>query len=163
MSSLRARLAGAAPPSRRLRLDEEVLALVNVLQKVYHDKALTITTRIPPQAVFVGDREDLLELLGNLLDNACKWACQQVLVTMQEQPGLLVVVEDDSPGCPAAVLKQLAERGVRIDESTAGYGLGLAIVKDIVEQYGGDIYFGRASELGGFQVSVSLPAGLSHG
>jgi len=60
------------------------------------------------------------------------------------------------------VLKQLAERGVRIDESTPGYGLGLAIVKDIVEQYGGDIQFGCSSQLGGFQVCVTLPARSAH-
>jgi len=78
----RARLAGAAAPGRRLRLDKEVPALVNVLQKVDQDKTLIITARIPPQAIFLGDREDLLELLGNLLDNACKWARQRVLVTI---------------------------------------------------------------------------------
>jgi len=159
----RARLAGAAAPGRRLRLDKEVPALVNVLQKVDQDKTLIITARIPPQAIFLGDREDLLELLGNLLDNACKWARQRVLVTIQGQPGLFVVIEDDGPGCPPAVLQQLAERGVRLDESTVGYGLGLAIVKDIVEQYGGDIRFGRSSALGGFQVCVTLPVGSSQG
>jgi signal transduction histidine kinase len=152
----RARLAGAAPPGQRLQLAEELPALLDVLHRVYQDKALQITHRIPPHAAIVGDREDLLELLGNLLDNACKWAHQQVQVTIQGQPGLCVIVEDDGPGCPSAVLRQLAERGVRIDESTPGYGLGLAIVKDIVEQYSGDISFGRSRQLGGFQVCVTL-------
>jgi signal transduction histidine kinase len=152
----RARLAGAAPPSQRLRLAEELPALVDVLHRIYQDKALKITYGIAPQAAVVGDREDLLELLGNLLDNACKWAHHQVRVTIQGQPGLRVVVEDDGPGCPSTVLRQLAERGVRIDESTPGYGLGLAIVKDIVEQYSGDISFRRSRQLGGFEVCVTL-------
>jgi signal transduction histidine kinase len=77
-------------------------------------------------------------------------------VTIQGQPELRVIVEDDGPGCSSAVLKQLAERGVRIDEATPGYGLGLAIVKDIVEQYSGEISFGRSGQLGGFQVCVAL-------
>jgi K+-sensing histidine kinase KdpD len=90
------------------------------------------------------------------LDNACKWAHHQVRVTIQGQSGLDVVVEDDDPGCPSAVLRQLAERGVRIDESTPGYGLGLAIVKDIVEQYSADISFGRSRQLSGFEICVTL-------
>jgi signal transduction histidine kinase len=152
----RARLAGAAPPNQRLRLADELPALVDVLHRIYQDKALEITYCIVPQAAVVGDREDLLELLGNLLDNACKWAHHRVQVTIQGQPGLRVVVEDDGPGCPSTVLRQLAERGVRIDESTPGYGLGLAIVKDIVEQYSGDISFKHSRQLGGFEVCVTL-------
>jgi signal transduction histidine kinase len=152
----RARLAGAAPPNQRLQLAEEIPALVDVLHRIYQDKTLEITYCVVPHAAVVGDREDLLELLGNLLDNACKWAHHRVQVTIQGQPELRLVVEDDGPGCPSTVLRQLAERGVRIDESTPGYGLGLAIVKDIVEQYNGDISFRRSRQLGGFQVCVTL-------
>jgi len=158
----RARLAGAALPGRRLLLAEELPALVDVVRRVYQDKRLAVECRIPPQAAFAGDREDVLELLGNLLDNACKWARQRVMVTVQEQPGLAVRIEDDGLGCPPEVLKELAERGVRIDESTTGHGLGLAIVRDIVEQYGGEMGFGRSCELGGFQVWVTLPPRFPH-
>jgi signal transduction histidine kinase len=158
----RARLAGAAMPGRRLVLAEELPALVDVVRRVHQDKRLAVECRIPPQAVFVGDREDILELLGNLLDNACKWARYHVLVTVQDQPGLAVRIEDDGQGCPLEVRKQLAERGVRIDESTTGHGLGLAIVRDIVEQYGGDMGFGRSHQLGGFQVCVTLPPRFPH-
>jgi signal transduction histidine kinase len=154
----RARLAGAAIPGRRLILADELPALVDVVGRVYPDKRLSIECHIPPQAAFAGDREDVLELLGNLLDNACKWARQRVIVTVQNQPGLAVCIEDDGQGCPPEVLKQLAERGVRIDESITGHGLGLAIVRDIVEQYGGDMGFGRSRQLGGFQVCVTLPS-----
>lgn len=153
----RARLAGAVPSRQQLRLAEEIPVLVEALRSIHHDKELDIACRIPPQAVFVGDREDVLELLGNLLDNACQWAHHRVLLTIQEQPDLTIVIEDDGPGCPPEVLKQLAQRGVRVDESTPGHGLGLAIVKDMVEQYGGDISFGCSSHLGGFQVCVTLP------
>jgi signal transduction histidine kinase len=158
----RARLAGAAIPGRRLVLAEELPALVDVVSRVYQDKCLAIACRVPPQAAFAGDREDVLELLGNLLDNACKWARHRVLVAVQDHPGLAVRIEDDGQGCPPEVLKQLAERGVRIDESTTGHGLGLAIVRDIVEQYGGTMEFGRSRQLGGFQVCVTLPPRSSH-
>jgi signal transduction histidine kinase len=154
----RARLAGAVPSRQQLRLAEEISLLVEALRSIHHDKELDIACHIPPQAVFVGDREDVLELLGNLLDNACQWAHHRVVCTIQEQPDLTVVIEDDGPGCPPEVLKQLIRRGVRVDESIPGHGLGLAIVKDIVEQYGGDISFGRSSQLGGFQVCVTLPS-----
>lgn len=158
----RARLAGAAASRQRLCLSEEIARLVSVLQTIHQEKRLDIETRIPPPAVFVGDREDLLELLGNLLDNACQWARQKVILTLQEQPDLTMVIEDDGPGCPPEVLKQLAHRGVRVDENTPGHGLGLAIAKDIVEQYGGDIHFGPSPQLGGFQVCVTLPSGKPH-
>lgn len=155
----RARLADAATYRRRLRLAEEIPHLVSVLQNIYREKRLDIECRVPPQAVFVGDREDFLELLGNLLDNACQWAHQKVILTLQELSDLTMVIEDDGPGCPPEVLKQLAHRGVRVDENTPGHGLGLAIVKDVVDQYGGDIRFGHSHQLGGFQVCVTLPSG----
>jgi signal transduction histidine kinase len=155
----RARLADASTSRQRLRLNEEISHLLSVLQNIYQEKRLVIERRIPPQAVFVGDREDLLELLGNLLDNACQWAQQKVILTLMEQPELTIMIEDDGPGCPPEVLKQLAHRGVRVDENTPGHGLGLAIAKDIVEQYGGDIQFGPSPQLGGFQVCVTLPSG----
>lgn len=154
----RARLSGGATPGRRLVLADELPPLVGALQSVYRDKNLEVTWSIPPEAVFAGDREDVLELLGTLLDNACKWARQRVRVTVQEYEGLAVSIEDDGPGCPPGVLQQLAERGVRIDESTVGHGLGLAIARDIVEQYGGDLQFGSSKALGGLQVWVQLPA-----
>jgi signal transduction histidine kinase len=152
----RARLAGAVASRQRLLLSEEIPLLVSVLHSIYQDKSLDIACRISPQAAFVGDREDILELLGNLLDNACQWAHQRVLLTIEEQPDLTLVIEDDGPGCAPEVLQHLAQRGVRVDESAQGHGLGLAIVKDIVDQYGGDIRFGRSIQLGGFQVCVTF-------
>ena len=112
---------------------------------------------MPKQTVFRGDREDVLELLGNLLDNACRWARHHIAITVEHTSQLYLMVEDDGPGCPAEVLQHLTKRGLRLDESIPGHGLGLAICKDIVQQYNGDIVFGRSGQLGGFLVEVTLP------
>lgn len=153
----RARLAGAAQPGQPLSLKDDIDALSDALKKIYPAKSLDIQSSLPPHRVVIGDREDMLELLGNLLDNACKWARQRVILNVGVQPGVLISVEDDGPGCPPEELGRLSVRGVRIDESTVGHGLGLAIVKDIVEQYSGEIGFGRSDRLGGFRVWVNLP------
>jgi signal transduction histidine kinase len=158
----RARLAGAASTSQRLPLAEAIPQLVQVLRSIYQQKNLAIRCCVPPHAVFVGDREDCLELCGNLLDNACKWAQQRISITAQESTQLILTIEDDGPGCSPQELAQLARRGVRIDESSSGHGLGLAIAKDIVEQYGGRLDFGRSKQLGGLQVRVALPLGYTH-
>lgn len=158
----RARLAGAASTSQRLSLAEAIPQLVQVLQSIYQEKHLAIQCRIPPHVAFVGDREDCLELCGNLLDNACKWAQQRISITAQASTQLILTIEDDGPGCSPQELAQLARRGVRIDESASGHGLGLAIAKDIVEQYGGRLDVGHSEQLGGFQVQVALPLGHAH-
>lgn len=98
-----------------------------------------------------------MELFGNLLDNACKWADQRVLLTVYDKPGLMVSVQDDGPGCAPELRQQLDQRGQRLDESTAGHGLGLAIVRDIVEHYQGSLIFAQSDLLGGFRVDVALP------
>jgi signal transduction histidine kinase len=153
----RARLAGGASPGQRTELAREVAQLVRALRTIYRDKELDIRCEIPPKTVFPGDREDLLELLGNLMDNACKWARQRVRVRAGMAADLSLVVEDDGPGCPEEMLSELARRGARVDESTAGHGLGLSIVRDVVDGYGGRLQFGRSPFLGGFQVQVSIP------
>ena len=153
----RARLAGASAPGWQFRLHEELTPLVETLQRIYADKHLTIEMKLPQGKLFAADREDLLELFGNLLDNACKWAVQRVALTVVESEGLEFTLEDDGPGAPAELRDQLTQRGVRLDESTLGHGLGLAIVKDIVDQYGGEIRFDQSQALGGFFVQVTLP------
>jgi signal transduction histidine kinase len=154
----RARLAGKVQPGRPMVLGEEVRHLVDALKRIYHEKSLEIEWTIPTERVFIGDREDILELLGNLLDNACKWGRSKVILHLEQgADGVLISVEDDGPGCPPEALQRLSERGVRIDESAVGHGLGLAIVKEIVTQYSGEIGFGRSDRLGGFLVLVKLP------
>ena len=153
----RARIVGAALPSGQYDLPTEIESLVQTLRMVYRDNQVNIETRITNDAGCRLDREDLFELLGNLLDNACKWANSQVRLTIVAQPQWTFTVEDDGPGVEQQELDKLTLRGVRIDESTAGHGLGLSIAKDLVEHYGGELLLGRSEELGGFRCSARIP------
>jgi signal transduction histidine kinase len=153
----RARLAGGSVPGRRFTPEEEIPPLLQVLRRIYHDKELTFDCRIAPGMTLSADREDMLELLGNLLDNACKWCRGHIRITVDSEAGPYLRVEDDGPGCTPEQLETLTERGVRIDESIAGHGLGLAIACDIVTSYAGRMHFARSEELGGLSVDVQLP------
>lgn len=154
----RARIAGGGIPGQRVVLAHEVADLLAMLGKIYRDKDLIIEQRLPADSVFPGDRDDMLELLGNLLDNACQWARQRVWLSARlTGDRLSLLIEDDGPGCDADERERLTQRGIRIDEAKAGHGLGLAIVADIVEQYGGSLTLGRSAELGGFLAQVELP------
>lgn len=155
----RARLAGRIGASQIVNLCEETRALVLAMKSLYRNKQLDITCDTATEVYFQGDREDMLELLGNLLDNACKYGRRKVLVTLCEAQEITLTVEDDGPGCPPEMLDRLAQRGVRLDESVGGHGLGLAIAADIVSTYDGTIKFGRSITLGGFLVSVRFPQG----
>ncbi len=153
----RARIAGGGAPGQRILLEREIADLVDTLGRIHRDRDLTFAIRIPPGSGFPGDRDDLLELLGNLLDNACHWAAGTVQLTVAVSAEYLSLrVEDDGPGCPPEQLAWLRQRGTRIDESRAGHGLGLAIAGDIVEQYAGTLTLGRSETLGGFLVEVLL-------
>ncbi|MDX9839444.1 MAG: ATP-binding protein, partial [Azoarcus sp.] len=110
-------------------------------------------------AVFRGEEQDLQEMLGNLLDNACKWAASRVdvNVSMNEQ-GVVVRIDDDGPGLALTARQAVFERGVRADEQVPGSGLGLAIVDDLARLYGGEIVL-DASPRGGLSAVLRLPAG----
>jgi signal transduction histidine kinase len=153
----RARLAGAGKPGQQFDPAAELPDLIAALAGMHRGRELEIRCNRRPAAPLPIDREDLLELLGNLLDNACKWARRRVRFEL-EQDGeeLRITVEDDGPGVSAAQLAQLAQRGVRIDQEVDGHGLGLAISRDIARLYAGGLEFGRAPELGGLQVRVRL-------
>ena len=154
----RARIAGGGTPGQRVVLAREITDLAETLRRIHQDCALHFELRVPPHSVFPGDRDDLLELLGNLLDNACQWARRVVLLTANtDVGGLWLQVEDDGPGCPPEQLELLRQRGTRIDESRAGHGLGLAIISDIVAQYGGTLRLGRSEALGGLLAEIALP------
>lgn len=153
----RARLLGAPLPGQRVNLQQEITDLSDTLQRIYSDKTLTIAINIDEQAVFAGDREDLLEMLGNVLDNAAKWAESRINIDIYSRDGVCFEIADDGPGCPAQTLTQLAKRGFRADENTPGSGLGLAIVFDIVDSYAGHLQFSQASDLGGLKVTIQLP------
>jgi two-component system sensor histidine kinase PhoQ len=127
------------------------------LLKVYSRKDLSIELAIQEGSHFVGDRGDFVELLGNLMDNACKWCRERVRVAARvEDGGLTLVVEDDGPGIAEEDRTKVLERGMRTDEKVPGYGLGLAMVHDTVDLYGGKLAV-EASILGGAQFSLRLP------
>lgn len=152
----RARLAGRGSASQRLNLSDELPALCGLLQQVYSNKDVDIRYNIPNDVVWPHDRQDMLELIGNLLDNAVKWADAVVILTVRHVHGIRLEVEDDGPGVSSEKLRQLTERGARLDESVAGHGLGLSIVKDIVNTYQGRLEFSRSNRLGGLRVTVLL-------
>jgi signal transduction histidine kinase len=153
----RARLMGDALPGQRVNLREEITILVQTLQLMYADKSPDISWSIAEGAHFVGDQEDILELLGNLLDNACKWCKEKVVLEVANSNGILFTIEDDGSGCELEELDNLTRRGFRADEAKPGSGLGLAIVRDIVESYGGTLSLARSKKLGGMCVKVELP------
>ncbi len=143
-----------AAPIPILPIAEKIIA---ALHKVHHEKGVSIKTLIPSGMTFAGDEGDLLELLGNLLDNAFKWCSQNVQISAVVKPGHLVLtVEDDGPGIAPAQLENILQRGVRADEVVPGHGIGLAIVRDIVEAYAGTIQASQSS-LGGAAITLDFP------
>jgi len=153
----RARLAGRGTAGQIFDLEEELPSLCGLLQQEYSDKKFDVRWSIGPAVALAYDRQDMLELIGNLLDNAVKWCNGVVLINVHQAEGVLLEVEDDGPGCSPDEFSRLIERGVRLDETVAGHGLGLSIVKDITDTYNGTLTFGRSSRLDGLRVSVFLP------
>jgi two-component system sensor histidine kinase PhoQ len=140
--------------------------ITDALGKVYAQKGIVIATHCPRNGLFSCEEGDLYEIVGNLMDNACKWCESQVKVTVsfpqerhKKQSGFSLIVEDDGPGIPDNQLQAVLQRGIRADESTAGHGIGLSIVKELVQLSAGKLDFSN-SELGGLQVEVFLPAPL---
>lgn len=155
----RARLAGGGSAGAAFDARAQLRLLADVLQRLHGDGRITVEIDAPDQG-FPADREDMLELFGNLLDNAFKWARSRVRVEVVPDASgrvLAFSVEDDGPGVPGEVLERLGAAGLRTDEARPGHGLGLAIVSDIVAQYGGSIGFGNGTALGGLRVDVRLP------
>ncbi len=155
----RAQLAGKATAGQQFNFAQELPPLIDVIQRIYQEKDVTITSEIAIDIQYSADREDLLELLGNLLDNACKWARGQVRLKVSNRHDLIITVEDDGPGCSDEAMQQLIQRGTRIDEGVTnganGHGLGLAIAHEIVTAYDGTLTF-KQSTLGGLMVTVTM-------
>ncbi|KWV87714.1 MULTISPECIES: sensor histidine kinase [Pseudomonas] len=152
----RARLAGDALPGALFDCEQELPGLLATLRMI-HGEHLDLSYQVAPGLQLPWDREDLLELLGNLLDNACKWADAEVRLSVSETPqGYRLAVEDDGPGIPEAQRDQVFSRGARLDEQRVGHGLGLGIVRDIVEVWDGVLQL-QESELGGLKVLIQLP------
>ncbi|WP_024891584.1 sensor histidine kinase [Luteimonas huabeiensis] len=141
--------------------------IVRGLEKIYAAQGVICEFDIDPSARFHGEPGDLQELLGNLLENAFKWARRRVLLTVRpgepqpnRRPGLRLAVDDDGPGIQPDRIAHVLQRGVRGDERVQGHGIGLAIVQDIVHSYRGELHVGRSEELGGARFEVVLPPGL---
>ncbi len=134
------------------------------LERVYANKQALAEFEIDPKAMFHGDKGDLMELVGNLMDNAFKWCKSRVLLTAQpirnpkaRRPGLFLRVEDDGPGIPDDQTSEVLKRGVRGDERVQGHGIGLSIIGDIVASYDGEMIVSRSESLGGASFEVRLP------
>lgn len=152
----RARLAGEVLPGAHFNCAEEVPALLDTLRMI-HPRGLQLESQVTAGLRLPVDREDCLELLGNLLDNACKWAVNRVRLTIEALPQAYIVqVEDDGPGIAASEREQALQRGSRLDEEVAGHGLGLAIVRDIADSWGAVLTLTQ-SPLGGLCVRIELP------
>jgi two-component system sensor histidine kinase PhoQ len=163
-------LSRAATSGRRTIAAEEPIAghaedLVQSLEKVYAAKNVLCEFEIADGAAFPGEQGDLLELMGNLVENAFKWASHRVLLTARStgkgkgRSGLELIVEDDGPGIADDKIDKILQRGVRGDERVQGHGIGLSIVQDIVKAYQGELHVDRSEELGGARFSVRLPPG----
>ncbi len=135
--------------------------IVRSLEKVYARKGVLCEFELDPAARFHGDQGDLMELLGNLLENAFKWARRRVIFTARplaggKRAGLELIVEDDGPGIPEDRVEHMLQRGVRGDERVQGHGIGLAIVQDMLKSYRGDLVVDRSPTLGGARFVVQL-------
>lgn len=160
----RARVAAAVKTvGRRTLVVPAVNTLLQVLTQAYTQKTLTVKTDwYDPNLYFKGETQDLHEMLGNVLDNAFKWARSEIHIHAQRDQSplgrneLRIWVDDDGPGLSADQYSAVFKRGVRADEIAPGSGLGLAIVADLVQLYGGQVQATR-SPLGGVRVALSLP------
>lgn len=148
----------AADPQQRTPVGPVLGTLCGVMQRVHGGRGLTFACDTEAAGVFAGAREDLEEMLGNLLDNAGKWASARVDVRVRTEGGTLVLeVIDDGDGVPDDQLEHVLGRGVRLDERMAGSGLGLSIVSDIAESYGGSLQLRNGAQ--GLIAVLKLPAG----
>jgi signal transduction histidine kinase len=138
-----------------------VAALTRTFAKIYRDKDLTVETTIPPGTRFRGERQDLEEMAGNLIDNACKWAASRVSVTVEigrddDRSEIRIIIDDDGPGLAEEVRTEVPKRGRRLDETKPGSGLGLSIVTDLATLYRGRLSLEQAGA-GGLRAVLALP------
>ncbi len=158
----RAATSGHSTFAAPILIEAHAEEIVSGLEKVYSAKNILCEFDIDPRAQFYGEEGDLLELLGNLLENAFKWAEHRVLLTARVIPGtpgarrngLIFMVEDDGPGIPDDKVAHLLQRGVRGDERVQGHGIGLAIVQDLLKAYRGHLTVSRSENLGGAAFTV---------
>jgi signal transduction histidine kinase len=142
-----------------------VTALARTMEKLHREREIAIAVDVPARARFRGEQQDLEEMVGNLVDNACKWARSRVAVEVVAEDGAVegkskvrVIVDDDGPGLSPAEREQVALRGQRLDESKPGSGLGLSIVVELASLYKGALKL-DASPIGGLRAELALPGG----
>lgn len=154
----RARLTDSDMIGSKFVFQDDISAITKTLNTLYYNKKIEFISFFPPKLEFDVDRQDFLELFGNLLDNSYKWAESKIVLSAGDEGKLWFTIEDDGPGVPEPELARISSRGVRLDETKFGSGLGLAICKDIVDQYGGRMTFGRSADLQGLSVHIELPS-----
>jgi signal transduction histidine kinase len=154
----RARATSAGTPyGARVNVRGVTEGLVRTLNRLYAEKEGRFTIDVPESCSVRCEAEDLEEMLGNILENACKWARSGVTISAVRQPeGVVIVVDDDGPGIVPELRERVLKRGVRADETAPGSGLGLAIVRDLADLYGGRLVLGSAPG-GGLRVELILP------
>jgi signal transduction histidine kinase len=162
----RARIAArAAVVSTTVEVAPVIEMLVRTMEKIHRDRGVMLHTKLIPEINFRGEQQDVEEMVGNLVDNACKWAASRVDIEMfalsaprAGLPGSFrIQVDDDGPGLATAEREEVLHRGKRLDESKPGTGLGLSIVLELAKLYGGTLQLG-ASPLGGLRAELVLPA-----
>ncbi|MBN9010912.1 MAG: histidine kinase, partial [Rhizobiales bacterium] len=161
----RARIAARSKVIGAITDVEPAMArLVRAMNRIHEDRRITVTADVAKGTLFRGEQQDLEEIIGNLVDNACKWAKGRVTVTIAREgaaadnPGRLVlVIDDDGPGLSEEERKDATRRGRRLDETKPGSGLGLSIVTELVALYGGIFALDKAPA-GGLRAAVTLPA-----
>jgi signal transduction histidine kinase len=158
------RAARASSLGAVTEVGDVVEALARTLQRIHLERGMDCAVACPPGLKFRGERQDLEEMLGNLLDNAFKWARQRIDVEVTAVKGddagrhwLKVKVADDGPGLPEEAREEALKRGRRLDETKPGSGLGLNIVNETATMYGGSVSLDR-SPLGGLLATLRLPA-----
>lgn len=156
-------MARRASTTSRAEVWPALERLTRAIERIYAERGVVVDLAGARNLVFEGERQDLDEMAGNLIDNAAKYGGGRVFVTVSErQQGgrnwVEILVEDDGSGIPAELRDRMFERGTRLDTEKSGTGLGLAIVRDVAEIYGGHIDIGRSEDLGGMMATLVLPA-----
>ncbi len=147
--------AGPKVMAQRIEVEAAIEKLVAGLQKVYADKGINITSKLEKGLSVTLSEGDLYEVCGNLLDNACKWAKSQVLISTQSKDHkTFIAIEDDGPGIPQLVQDAVLSRGKRLDETVEGQGIGMSVVKEIMEAYKAKIEIKKSATLGGAQINL---------
>jgi signal transduction histidine kinase len=146
-------------------VEPAVARLVRAMTRIHEDRHIDLAADVAPGALFRGEQQDLEEIIGNLVDNACKWAKARVTIQVTregpagtDEPGrLAVTIDDDGPGLTEEERREATRRGRRLDETKPGSGLGLSIVTELVALYGGAFVLDKAPA-GGLRAVVTLPA-----